>query len=333
MRDWLDKTWNEMASADARSDVTLRKRLPGFHLRLYAVRSPDSMQRGLMLVVGLHDLRHLGNPPASRGFSVGVERPERDEACIFLEESGDSSDAVFLHLAADVAKYLREHRLEVMAIRALVQRLNLWKAFFEACPEVGLSSRAQQGLFGEMWILDSLMRAGCDPAITVSAWVGPTGADQDFQFRGVLLEVKTTIAIDPKLRISNLRQLEPLGDRLFVNLLQLVERQEGGTSLPAKIDQVRRRLSAAAPGQLRILDEQLLEAGYHDAHRDLYEALGYIVEREICLEVGEGFPRIRQADLSPAISDVSYCINLQSCNEFEVDRGIVDQAIKECNVE
>ena len=65
---------------------------------------------------------------------------------------------------------------------------------------------------------------------------------------------------------------------------------------------------------------KLLEVGYYDIHRPLYEETGYTIRQENLYRVAGNFPRITEADIPIGVGDVRYSIILSESEEYRIDQ-------------
>ena len=148
-------------------------------------------------------------------------------------------------------------------------------------------------------------------------------ADQDFQFSGGAVEVKTTAAKQPQsVRITSERQLDDTGvGALFLHVVVVDEREvpAGGTvpgqSLSALIADDRIGLSADVIA-LSAFNDRLLDRGWLDAHASRYEGRRWTVRGERTYQVRRGFPRLVEVDLPTGVGDVNFAVSLAACEPF-----------------
>jgi hypothetical protein len=200
----------------------------------------------------------------------------------------------------------------------VVARVRRWQAFLRELLE-GLSRERQRGLFGELWVLDSVLDAIGSEGGAVQGWVGPYGAPQDFGFGPTAIEVKTSAGKNPqRVRISSERQLDDAPvDRIFLWHLSVDERTGSGETLPVFVERLRDRLEGGA-GSVGF-EDALFAAGYHDAHAHRYQ-VGYTIRSSDVFEVSPGFPRLTEADCPDGLGDVHYSLELGALAAFKVAR-------------
>jgi hypothetical protein len=303
----------------------LRRRiLPESVVDLHLALDGSARVPALMLVT-TRKVAESGPPlPACAGLeSARMTFPEDapDTLTIVLKPVSSSYRDVFRIVVDDIVTHVARASKAAAAIQALVARLVHWQQFLRAFRPDGLSEEARRGLFGELHLLARTLIPLRGAMSAVTAWVGPSGAAQDFQFSALAIEVKATIAKQHhKFWVASERQLEePAGGQLYVFHVSLDVRPGSGDTLPDMIE-VARNAAGTDAAALALLNERLIQAGYIDAQRRLYASHGYTVRRETRLHVREGFPRVLERDLVGGVGDVTYSVALSACGPFAVSR-------------
>lgn len=249
---------------------------------------------------------------------IGTERPH-PRTFIILEQADGTIPDVFITLAAYLCRSFELAEPGTSVTDGLTATLDAWRVFFEAEGLDGLTREAQQGLWGELWVLREhiIPRLGLIEAL--EAWTGSDRTNHDFQRRNRALEVKTTSGRrHHSMRIKSERQLDTTGlASLHVLFLTVARIDNGGETLPAMVDSLRRQVSAQ-PSANRRLEEQLLAARYLDNHAHDYRT-GFACRDARAFEVDEGFPRLTEGDLPDGVGDVNYGVSLDACAEWQVD--------------
>lgn len=256
--------------------------------------------------------------------------PAEKKTLVVLELDHHAFRDVFEVMAEDVAACIIKADAESAAVAAMRVRLDRWERFMRASGPEGLSREKQIGLFGELTFLATLLDVGIAPQDAVDWWHGPVPENQDFQNGSRTLEVKSTTAnASTVVRIANELQLDDSDcEQLYLLHLWLKELEGAGTALPAMIEDLRNRLAGSAQPQF---NDRLVEAGYHDIHRALYERTGYLERERSYYIVEAAFPRISQSDLRDGVSNVRYEINLAGFQQFRRPEAEVIAALAEEN--
>lgn len=322
----LDAVWEELEALAAPGRVGRFKRRvhPESSVDLFVGVAKPANQRLLMMLASEASVTDVENLPSSQGVEARIVRPGEDgrDATLELALTDPRFTDIFSALAADVIDVVASIADERAAISEFVDRLRRWQRFLEETGFQGLSPERQRGLFAELWITRNLLDH-LEPALVIHAWTGPDHASHDFQFGPCALEVKGTAAKQHQhLRIVSERQLDDTGvDSLFLFHLSLDAHRGGGETLPALVDGLRLRLHGTGAGQ--VLEGKLVQAGYLEQQRGLYEDVGYTPRESNVFQVRDGFPRILERDLVPGVGDVHYSISVAECKHFIVDQEVL----------
>ena len=199
-------------------------------------------------------------------------------------------------------------------VQVLVRELRVWARFFETFGHAGLSTEAQRGLFGELLMLVRTLAPHVGVEVATRSWIGPTGAEHDFQQAAVVIEVKTSTSAGT-VRIASEGQLDDNGlVALFLVVVHLRSLATGGMTLPELVAEAR-AMADAATGSTADLDRRLRQAGYLDAHAGQYED-GWAVQSTDTYRVAGDFPRLARSSLTPAIEKVHYTLSINACTPY-----------------
>lgn len=303
-------------------------------LDVFAARKIESGLEALLVQVRPKFLPPIEAWPRSEGFHVEI-RPSQGRpgaVLVCLELTALEFRDVFLSLAEDICSVLQLESQPDEAIRAMLQRLFRWQAFLRKHRPDGLSEEARVGLFGELEVLRSLFLGVLEDSKALAGWRGCRGANQDFQYPGFALEVKTTRAgIPDRLHISNVRQLDEEGiDTIFLYLVMVEQNEAAGVSLPGIVATIRDRLHGHA---LDLFNEGLVEVGYLDIHEALYAAALYRVKEFRAFSVTSEFPRLRRELIPEGVKGVEYQIGIDACKPYLVAEEAVLYAVHNLKVD
>lgn len=323
----FDQLWNELESeAGALSGPgTLKRRINdgGQCAMFLGIRHPGHRRAFIMHVP--KDIAPLPEVlPVSKGFFSDVliaGDEERDEdASIILSAARSDYHEIFSVICNDLFMKLRASPSSRELVKAFLNRVHLWQIFFEKQDGTGLSDQAQKGLYGELHFLKYFLLPLGAGDETLRYWMGSAGRQHDFQLGTLAVEVKTSAAKQHQtLRIASEQQLDDsLVQRLYLFHLSVSLIENSPATLPALIDEIRKTLSDSVSA-IDFFDNLLLERGFSDAHRELYERTGYSIRSSGVYEVRDEFPRITEDDLRAGVGDVGYSISLDGCSDYAVD--------------
>jgi hypothetical protein len=327
----FDEIWPELETlAPLGSAGRFKRRIhPESSLDIFIGVSKPSNQRLLMLLVSDPSLIGVEALLSAEGLESRIVRPGEDgrDATLELALVDPRYTDIFAALAADIVRAIVRFEDEGEAVREFVNRLQRWQRFLEEAGLRGLSEERQRGLFAELWTMRDLL-ADVSPTGLVNSWTGPEYAGHDFQFGSCALEVKASAAKQHQvLHIASERQLDATGvGALFLSHVSLDAHRHAGETLPHLVDELTLRLAAA--GVSSTFESKLIEDGYLERQRSLYDDVGYTVREYNLFRVSEGFPRITESDLRHGVGDVRYTIVVAECMHFGCDRAALVGAIR-----
>lgn len=261
--------------------------------------------------------------PEALGFKTSV-RPEtsgpQGTVRVELELLEEAGESAFRAMVDDILARVEPTESPKAAMREFFACLGRWHSFFRAHGFSGLSPQAQKGLYGELFFLREMLAPISSASLALRAWVGPSGANQDFEYAGHAFEVKTTSA-NPlvELRIANIRQLDDsCVDSLHLVVIEVECHQNADHTLPQAVEETKRLVLENAPQAAFELADKLIEYGYVDQHADHYTGTGYSVRAVHAFEVAEGFPRLTEDDVPAGVGDVRYSVALSAIGDFEL---------------
>ena len=250
-----------------------------------------------------------------RGVSLSIDELENKTTRICLALNQQSYTELFSILVNDCLEKVLKSVSQTEAFDKFLLRIAHWQKFLQVAGSDGLTPQQQQGLFGELLVMKSLMIRDPKARESLDSWKGWDAENQDFFRRGHAIEVKTTSTNDSSvIRISNERQLDDSNlESLVLCHFSLDVRIGSGTSLPILIDEIYSLLDPELQPQF---DEQLMQVGYRTEQRRHYTA-GYFERSRTYYRVTGDFPRLTPNNLPPEVSRVQYNINLLSCAQYK----------------
>lgn len=231
---------------------------------------------------------------------------------------------IFSTLCEDLILGVSEVLTEQTLVEKLMERLTKWQSLFEKVGMQGLSDESQRGLYGEIYFLRFFLNNTLDKNYCLKTWLGPEKSVQDFQYSNWAVEVKTTHGNNhQKIRITNERQLDDsIIEKIFLFHLSLDVRVGNGESLNILIDEVSELLNENTMAS-NLFKLKLLESGYYDIHKPLYEERGYTIRQENLYRVSGNFPRITENQIPIGVGDVRYSIVLSESEEWRINHEIL----------
>lgn len=322
--------WSELEGGGAPNSFgyVQRRLFPESGIDLFLAVKKPANTRMLVLFVDRSAIRDIPELPAGRGVATRIQRSSSEgrEVAVEIALTDPRYSDVFDALVIDVASAAADD-LAVPAVEKVLGRLRRWQRFLEAHLE-GLGPEGQRGLFAELWFLRNLLLDVVGENVAVGSWTGPAAANQDFQLRGVAVEIKSSIAKQlQSIRITNERQLDGTGiDHLFLFHLSLDARHDSGETLPALVDSLKKQLAGNSPALDRF-HESLLQCGYLDEHAPRYQNPGYTPRDWDVFAVTDTFPRVVEDDLPAGVGDIHYSISIAECRRHSVAFDVLKEAL------
>src|SRR5581483_10751790 len=119
--------------------------------------------------------------------------------------------------------------------------------------------------------------------------------------------------------ISNVLQLDETGlPALYLVHLAVAPRRGSSETLPSIVSAIRSQLDTMSIDALSAFNTQLIKVGYLEAHASQYSDIGYEFRHIRAYHVRDGFPRIKECNLTDGVGDVRYSIVAAACSQFEV---------------
>jgi hypothetical protein len=252
--------------------------------------------------------------------SIKIEIENRADGTWSLLMTLKNSDflSLFSQLCEDLFDASKSLPKSASAASFVSRRMLSWKRMMEEGKKQILGISEVRGLIGELWTLDQKILPEFGNLVSIKSWVGPLGADQDFQFEEIAFEVKTIQQGSTFIQISNESQLDNSIRKIQLEVHELTESlKNDALSLNNIIDRIRLRLDQEF-NALDAFDERLCAIGYTKS-KDYDEPKFKILSTESYL-VSDDFPRLTGEQLMQGISDVKYKLSLITCIKFKINR-------------
>lgn len=296
----------------------------GYRLTRMALESRFDIYAGVdsssfvLLAIGIHV-----RPPniATDSSSLDYFRQQRKDGSwlMVLRLRQNGLETVFGRLCQDLvdaAEGVPDEKALVVLFR---ERLNLWKKLFQHGGSGFLQPHEIKGLIAEMLVLELLLRDGQrDIYETVSGWVGPLGADQDFMYADRAIEVKAVGPGADSISISSLEQLDcTVAMHLVLATLRPATPGEPGAIGLNALDARVEGMIAESPDALNTFKERLLEARY--VEHEFYETVLFEPMSISAYSISDTFPKLIREMVPAGIVSASYSIEIDSIAEFRSD--------------
>lgn len=191
------------------------------------------------------------------------------------------------------------------------KRILSWSKLFTSKQRL-LSDEKVIGLMSELQFLDEFWLEEVSGK-TVKGWEGPKGTSQDFinPDQSLAVEVKAHTKKAKRVKISSEMQLDFEGVLYLYVCEGSVSETDEGKTLNQAVAMIKQKLDVS---EHHDFDELLLKAGY--SPDPYYDNKKYLLDEGSYFQVGDDFPKITKSNLSTAISNVSYEVDLNFIAEW-----------------
>jgi hypothetical protein len=304
---WSAQEWDTRRSS---SHVGAWEVDPNLPLRLfYGVESSGWLTFGYVATA------KPGSPPLSSAVQVHRRQRDLDEKwTLSLTLTAPDSEAVFMQLAEHIYARVSATSSEAQGVHAFMESVSEWRKLFATPNRMSLAEL--RGLFAELHVGFVTCSAVVSDAAAVSAWEGPFMADQDFQFPGFSVEVKSVRPTSRAVDIASEYQLD--GEDIYIAIATVIDDRSsfvGSMTLPELVSTIRHRLHGQ-PALAESFEDALAQheidlddAFYEDTHLSCIGVQFF--------EVSGEFPRITAKMVPQGATGVSYKIQLSEIGEYE----------------
>lgn len=248
-------------------------------------------------------------------FTVEIENNIELNIYLLDNELKDIFSLFIQNILEDIERSITERE----AIITTLNVVSKWKKLFDKIIFNGLTLEQQKGLIGELLFLNELLNNEKTSTNALNAW---TGAEQEFQakdftFGSVGIEIKFTSSKQPRIMVSNERQLDAENlSELFLVLYSVEAVKDNGISLNSIVEQTRQNISTE--DERNIFNGKLQLNGYFNEDREHYEKM-YSLKKTFVFTVTSEFPKIVKSDLPLGIYDASYSIEISAVENFIIE--------------
>ena len=225
-----------------------------------------------------------------------------------------SLDEIFVKLCWDLISTSKDVQ---NPIEKIVFQYKNWLKLLQQIGNGLLPPLSQKGLIGELLYLGELIdKHGEDSA--VAEWVGPEGADQDFNFTIGWAEVKTTIASGTSIQISSLQQFDRPDEGTLV-VFSLDKTSSIGSATISLNEAVNSIFSKILSQENKDFFEiKLAKCGYQKKNADEYSSYRFKFSEKRMYCVSNDFPRLTKNNVPSAVIETQYKIDLPSIDTFKM---------------
>ena len=284
---------------------------------VFAAKECGSSLEALQVDTSMEFLEGVAAWPQAHGIEGSVAVDGDGPGRLHVQLKDARFREVFCSVCDDLASELDSQPVARDAVLALHARMVKWQYCLRSVGPSGLSSEAQLGLWGELFVLERYMMRAVGTTSAMKAWKGPYGGDQDFRLPGLSCEVKSTgHAIPDRIHINSLRQLDQAsGPPIILVLLVVDSKAERGRSLPEIVNEIR---CVTFGSDREVFDEAIRASGYLDVHATRYASPRYRLAEVRPYVVGANFPLLRVSDMPLGILEAKYEISIPTIQPYQV---------------
>ncbi len=199
-------------------------------------------------------------------------------------------------------------------VKMAINRFCLWQKLFAEAKDKQLSDAEVKGLIGELCVLKHVVLLKHTPRVALAGWVGPMGADRDFEMPDTWYEVKAISLSKDIVSISSLDQLDTdnQGELLIARIEKVSQYTSGSFTLNSLIDDMRNGLD---DWETRTIFESRIASTKYDC-ADPRSEESYILHQIETYKVDNNFPRIRRSKVSSGVSNATYDLSISGLQNW-----------------
>lgn len=253
-------------------------------------------------------------PASSRQITVRANPRDDGKYALCFSLADKDLREQFVFLCWDIMDCSYNSSNKRNGVKKAVHRFCMWQKMFAELKTKQLTSAEIKGLIGELCTMRDVILRSYSPRFAAAGWIGPIGADRDFEFADAWYESKGAVLSSDTISISSLDQLDSENDGFLVILRieKAAINTPGSFTLNSLVNDVRELMTEE--DSRTIFDSRLTSYGY-DYLNPLAEE-PYMLHRIEIYQVKQDFPRIRRSDVVPAISNGTYRLSIPALQEW-----------------
>ena len=333
MKSRLEEIWTQLESSrPIGTGFKYRRYSAEIKADIFGAISNEEMRRALAIEIDVSFSFDLASWDTFRDINLRFIPSDKNNKRKFLVISLVSNEhqEIFTTLCEDLITTISGLLKEDEFVNHTIQRLSKWQSMFTALGSQGLSNQAQAGLYGECTFLRNLLQNNSNYYEILRTWVGPEKQIQDFQGSNWAVEVKVTYGKNhQKIHISNERQLDDsFIPKIILSHYSFDIRESEGENLNNLIDEIFELLDSDNKSH-KLFCSKLLDVGYFDVHKSIYELRSYNLRDHNYYRVSNGFPRLVENDIPNGVGDVRYSIVLNDASQWKIEEDEIFKIIED----
>ncbi len=273
-------------------------------------------------------LEHIDKAPKLENIEYEVDLVRR-HILIFLRDK--SAEKEFYILCRDILETLEKRNNDAVDenVAQIINTLVKWRRLFMR-QESGMSKSVAIGLWGELHVMLNILEPIIGISDAIRAWSGPTGGEQDFGWKKILVEVKTSTAThDRVIEISSLDQLDIASGRIVLAVLSVLassKHSSGAASINDLILKIR-DISGITESDLLSLEGNLLAVGYDEKLDQVNEP--YEFNELMFFDIDEDFPALTRKNVPIEIKSCRYNLELSLLSQWKLEEEALIKEISD----
>lgn len=253
-------------------------------------------------------------PPSSQQISVRANPRHDGRYAVCFSLTDATLQEQFISLCWDIMHCTVNTHDKTSGVKAAIKRFCMWQKLFAEDKSKKLSNAEAKGLIGELLTLKEVILTRYPPQTAVAGWIGPIGADRDFEFSDTWYETKAVSLSKDIVTISSADQLDTniAGTLLVLRIEKVSQNSPGCFSLNSLTAEI--RSSIQNPEARAIFESRLSSSKFDSADPQADEP--YFMHRIEYYHVGDDFPRIRRSSLPPTISNCTYTLSIAGLQKW-----------------
>ncbi|EGJ47648.2 hypothetical protein HMPREF0866_00594 [Ruminococcaceae bacterium D16] len=257
-------------------------------------------------------------PPSSQQISVRANSRHDGKYALCFSLIDSSLGEQFISLCWDIMHCTVSAHNKTFGVKAAVKRFCMWQKLFAEEKNKKLSDAEVKGLIGELCALKNVILTRYSSQTAVAGWIGPIGADRDFEFSDIWYEAKAVTLSKDSVTISSADQLDinTEGVLLVLRIEKASPNSPGCFTLNSLADEIRNSIQDS---EARIIFESRLSSSKYDP-ADPQADEPYFLHQIEHYRVDDDFPRIRRTNLSTAISNCTYTLSISGLQKWRQEK-------------
>ncbi len=258
-----------------------------------------------------------------KGISI-LKRDIESRAKLYIGLNNNEDWNIFYSLCNDLIIIAKKYENEKLMFNAIENRLKKWQQFLLKNRTIDFPLHKQMGLISELLTLKELLAKKIGYEKAINSWVGADFDKQDFLLNNAIIEVKSyKTSKTPIVSISSANQLYSDKIPLFLITYGLTPSKDKGFDLAKIVDEIEQNLLEISFELYELFQLKLYEYGYILG----IETDKFIVDKIMYFNVTDDFPKIIPTMIKSQITDVKYSIDLLQCQDFLLERKIIEEKI------